>query len=132
MTANVLIVDDEAAITGFLKELIEEDGYRVATVADARSARAALAAGTPDIVLLDAVLPDGHGHALCQDIRADRATRHVPVIMMSACSRPVDVEKGLALGADAYLGKPFSASQLMTTVTRLLERGARGTERAAG
>ncbi|GGE99523.1 response regulator [Stappia taiwanensis] len=120
MTARVLIVDDAITLTGFLKDLIEQDGYLVDTADTAGTARAALSAHPPDIVLLDAELPDGTGYALCQSMRGDPLSREIPVVMMSACSRAVDIEKGQALGADAHLAKPFTASELMSVVARLL------------
>ncbi|MHC5655571.1 response regulator transcription factor [Stappia sp.] len=120
MTQTVLIVDDETDLTGFLRDVIEDDGYSVRMAGTVEAARRAIADAAPDLLLIDAALPDGKGYALCQELRAAEATRNMPMILMSAASRPVDEEKGLALGADAFLGKPFSADALTGTVGRLL------------
>ena len=122
MTANVLIVDDEAALAGFLKEVIEADGYVVRLASSLEEARRQLAHERPDVVLVDAALPDGNGYALCQDLRGRIETARLPLVFMSAMSRPVDVEKALALGADAFLGKPFLAGDLARTLGRLTGR----------
>ena len=122
MTANVLIVDDEAALAGFLKEVIEADGYVVRLASSLEEARRQLAHECPDVVLVDAALPDGNGYALCQDLRGRIETARLPLVFMSAMSRPVDVEKALALGADAFLGKPFLAGDLARTLGRLTGR----------
>ncbi|MAA99534.1 MAG: response regulator [Stappia sp.] len=122
MTANVLIVDDEAALAGFLKEVIEADGYAVHLAASLEEAHRRLAEARPDVMLVDAALPDGNGYALCQDVRGRSETARLPLVFMSAMSRPVDIEKALALGADAFLGKPFLAGDLTRTLARLTGR----------
>lgn len=131
MTATVLIVDDETALAGFLKEMIEDDGYAVRMAGSIEEARRRLAEAGADILLVDTALPDGKGYALCQDLRAAPATRDLPLVLMSAASRPVDVEKGLALGADAFLAKPFSAEDLSRTLARLTARGREATAASA-
>lgn len=122
MTANVLIVDDEVALSGFLKEVIEADGYVVRLASTLEAARRQLLEASPDVVLVNALLPDGNGHALCQDLRARPETSRLPLVFMSAMSRPVDIEKAMALGADAFLGKPFLARDLSRTLSRVTGR----------
>jgi DNA-binding response OmpR family regulator len=129
MTANVLIVDDEVALSGFLKEVIEADGYVVRLASTLEAARRQLLEASPDVVLVNALLPDGNGHALCQDLRARPETSRLPLVFMSAMSRPVDIEKAMALGADAFLGKPFLARDLSRTLSRVT---GRVTDRQAG
>jgi DNA-binding response OmpR family regulator len=120
MTASILIADDEPNIVLSLEFVLAEEGYRVRVARDGREALEALAAETPDLVLLDVMLPHVSGFDVCQRIRAEPAWRGVRIVMLSAKGREVEVQKGLALGADAYVTKPFAIKELLAEVARQL------------
>lgn len=122
MKKTVLIVDDEEAITLCLAHLMRREGYTVHTVADGDSALSAVADFRPDLVLLDLMIPGRDGYDVCQTLRADPANRDLKIVMVTARGREVETQKGLALGADAYVTKPFSTRDLADAVANLLER----------
>lgn len=122
MSARILIVDDEPNIVLSLEFLMEQAGFEVAVAGDGEAALAQLAAFRPDLVLLDIMLPRLNGYEVCQRMRADPDWSRIKVVMLSAKGRELEVSKGLALGADAYVTKPFSTRELMTLVQRLLSQ----------
>nr|WP_217344665.1 response regulator [Noviherbaspirillum sp. L7-7A]MBV0878835.1 response regulator [Noviherbaspirillum sp. L7-7A] len=120
MSARILIVDDEPNIVLSLEFLMEQAGFEVAVATDGEAALAQLAAFRPDLVLLDIMLPRLNGYEVCQRIRAHPAWSGIKVVMLSAKGRELEVSKGLALGADAYVTKPFSTRDLIALVQKLL------------
>lgn len=120
MSKRILIADDEPNIVVSLEFLMRREGFEVSTATDGEAALAALAASTPDLVLLDIMLPKMNGFEVCQRMRADPRWSGVKVLMLSAKGRDTDVAKGLALGADAYVTKPFSTKDLVVQVRQLL------------
>jgi DNA-binding response OmpR family regulator len=120
MAKRILIADDEPNIVASLEFLMEQAGYEVKTAADGNEALAALAAFAPDLVLLDVMMPGRSGYEICERIKGDPATRGIRVLMLSAKGRDVEVAKGLDLGADAYITKPFSTRDLAAKVRDLL------------
>ncbi|HEX8887358.1 MAG TPA: response regulator [Noviherbaspirillum sp.] len=120
MSARILIVDDEPNIVLSLEFLMEQAGFEVAVAGDGEAALAQLAAFHPDLVLLDIMLPKLNGYEVCQRIRANPAWSGIKVVMLSAKGRELEVSKGLALGADAYVTKPFSTRDLIALVQKLL------------
>ena len=120
MSKTVLIADDEPNIVISLEFLLEQDGYRVLVARDGNEALEAIAREVPDLVLLDIMLPRLSGYDVCQRIRQNPAWAKVRVIMLTARGREVEVTKGLALGADAYVTKPFSTRDLLDQVRQLL------------
>ena len=120
MSKTVLIADDEPNIVISLEFLLEQDGYRVLLARDGNEALEALERDVPDLVLLDVMLPKLSGYDVCQRIRQDPALAQVKVIMLTARGREVEVTKGLALGADAYVTKPFSTRDLLEQIRRQL------------
>jgi DNA-binding response OmpR family regulator len=120
MTKKVLIVDDEPNIVISLEFLMKREGFRVLIAADGDAALEAMAAETPDLVLLDVMLPKKNGFEVCQQIRATPAWQGVKVIMLTAKGRDTEVAKGMALGADAYMTKPFSTKDLVAQVKQML------------
>jgi two-component system alkaline phosphatase synthesis response regulator PhoP len=120
MTHKVLIVDDEPNIVISLEFLMNQSGYEVGIARDGEEALAQMTAFQPDLVLLDVMLPLRSGFEVCQQIRENRAWDRVKVLMLSAKGRDVEVSKGLALGADAYITKPFSTKELVEQVRSLL------------
>lgn len=121
MTHKILIVDDEPNIVISLEFLMQQSGYEVAVARDGEEALAKMATFQPDLVLLDVMLPQRNGFEVCQEIRENNAWNRVKVIMLSAKGRDFEISKGLALGADAYVTKPFSTKELIAQVQRLLE-----------
>jgi two-component system, OmpR family, alkaline phosphatase synthesis response regulator PhoP len=120
---SVLVVDDEPNIVLSLEFLMKQAGYDVRVARDGDSALGAIRDRTPDLVLLDVMTPGRDGYEICQTIRANPAWKRTRVVMLTAKIREVEREKGLALGADEYITKPFSTRELVDTVRRLLGDG---------
>jgi DNA-binding response OmpR family regulator len=123
MTKKVLVVDDEPNIVMSLRFLMEREGYQVEVAPTGEAALGALAREPADLVLLDVMMPDLDGFEVCQRIRTNRAWSATKVIMLTAKGREVEREKGLALGADAYVTKPFSTHDLVVRVKQMLGPG---------
>jgi DNA-binding response OmpR family regulator len=117
---KVLIADDEPNIVVSLEFLLRDMGYDVRSVGDGGAALAAVADWLPDLLLLDVMMPKLSGYDVCQRIRENPAWEGVRIVMVSARGRDIDVSKGLAVGADAYVTKPFSTQDLMSRVRALL------------
>jgi DNA-binding response OmpR family regulator len=120
MSKHILIVDDEPNIVISLEYLMKREGYAVSTAGDGESALEALAGRTPDLVILDVMLPRMNGFDLCRRIRADPRWRALKILMLTAKGRDTEVAKGLGLGADAYVTKPFSTQDLVAQIQGLL------------
>jgi len=120
MANKILVVDDEPNIVLSLEFLMKQAGFQVRTAADGDAALAALAADCPDLVLLDVMMPRKNGYEVCQAIRENPAYKEVRIIMLTAKGRDVEREKGLALGADDYVTKPFSTQEVVDKVRELL------------
>ena len=120
MTKKILIADDEANIVLSLEFLMRQAGYDVRSAADGEDALRQLAAFRPDLILLDVMLPLRDGFEVCQTIRDDPELKDMKVVMLTAKGREVEVAKGLALGADLYVTKPFATRELIANVRRLL------------
>ena len=123
MTKTILIADDEPNIVISLEYLLQRDGYRVVVARDGQEALDAIAAGPPDLVLLDVMLPRVSGFEVCQTVRENPALAGMPIVMLTAKGREVEVIKGLALGANAYITKPFSTQELLAQIHALLGAG---------
>lgn len=113
---SVLVVDDEPNIALSLEYLMREEGYDVRVAVDGDAAIAALREARPDVVLLDVMMPGKDGYEVCQLIRATPEWKDVRVIMLTAKGRSIEQEKGLALGADDYITKPFSTRAVVERV----------------
>ena len=120
MSKKVLIVDDEPNIVAALEFLLEKNGYQVQVAANGEEALAQLDDFSPDLVLLDVMVPKVSGYEVCQRMRAQPKWRDIKIVMLSARGREVEVEKGMSLGADLYVTKPFSSAELVATIGRLL------------
>ena len=120
MGKDVLIVDDEPNIVISLQFLMQQAGFVVRVAADGMAALALIAERPPDLVLLDIMLPRLDGWEVCRRIRANPAWQPMKVLLLTAKGRDVDVEKGLALGADGYVTKPFSTRELVQMVQGML------------
>jgi DNA-binding response OmpR family regulator len=124
MPKRILIVDDEPSIVISLEFLMKREGYEVVIAADGEAALKALAEGRPDLVLLDVMLPRMNGFEVCSRIRANPTWSDVKVLVLTARGRDSEIARGLGLGADAYVTKPFSTRDLVAQVSRLLGGGA--------
>ena len=120
MTQSVLVVDDEPNIVLSLEFLIKQAGYEVRVARDGEAALQAMEEQLPDLVLLDIMMPKRDGFDVCETIRANPAWKGIPIIMLTAKGRDVEREKGLALGADAYITKPFSTREAMERIKQFL------------
>lgn len=118
MVHSVLIVEDEPNIVLSVKFLMEGAGFDVRVANDGATALKEITASPPNIVLLDVMLPDRDGYSICEAIKAKDEWRDIRILMLTAKGRDMDREKGLALGADDYITKPFSTREL---VDRVLE-----------
>jgi DNA-binding response OmpR family regulator len=118
-STRVLIVDDEPNIVISLEFLMKQQGYETATAADGRAALSEADRFRPNLVLLDITLPELDGFQVCEQLRAEHGA-DMGIIMLTARGREAEVAKGLALGADAYVTKPFSTRDLVDTVHKLL------------
>ena len=120
MTDKILIADDEPNILLSLDYLMRREGFEVLLARDGDEALALLQRERPRLVLLDVMMPGKSGHEVLAALRADDALKHILVLMLSAKGRDTDVAKGLGLGADAYVTKPFSTQALVAQVRAML------------
>lgn len=120
MRKKVLIADDEPNIVVSLEFLLQQGGYEVRTVSNGNEALRAAREFQPHLLLLDIMLPLRNGFEVCQLIRESPELRELKIIMLTAKGREAEVAKGLALGADAYITKPFATRELLETVRQLL------------
>jgi two-component system phosphate regulon response regulator PhoB len=118
----VLVVEDEAALVTMLRYNLEKQGFRVEEAADGQEALTRISEVTPDLVLLDWMLPVMSGLEVCRQIRRRPATRDLPVIMVTARTEDQDAVRGLNAGADDYITKPFSIDALLARMRALLRR----------
>jgi len=121
MAKHILIVDDEPNIVLSLEFLMKKEGYIVRSAGDGEEAMQAIAEKTPDLILLDVMMPKKDGYELCQELRTDTAWKEIKIIMLTAKGRDVEREKGLALGADDYITKPFATQEVVKKVKSLLD-----------
>ena len=120
MANKILVVDDEPNIVLSLEFLMKQAGFQVRTASDGEAALAAVTADTPDLVLLDVMMPNLDGLAVCKQIKADPQIRTLPVIFLSARSQQFEVEAGMRLGALGYIIKPFDMFGLSREISVLL------------
>nr|WP_249219118.1 phosphate regulon transcriptional regulator PhoB [Loktanella sp. SALINAS62] len=119
---HVLVVEDEPAIREILAYNLEAEGCRVSTAADGEEALLLVAEDTPDVIVLDWMLPRVTGIEVCRRLKMDTATRSVAIIMLSARTEEIDRVRGLETGADDYVTKPYSMSEMMARVRSQLRR----------
>ena len=124
MTHRIVIADDEPNLVIPLEYMLKREGYEVTVARDGQEALDAIARVRPQLVLLDVMMPRKSGFDVCQLLRADEANRALRILLLTAKGRDDDVAKGLALGADAYMTKPFSPKELVAKVRELLEGAA--------
>ena len=120
MTKKILIADDEQNIVISLEFLMKREGFAVCIANDGQEALDKVRSESPDLVLLDVMMPRKNGYEVCQEIRADAGLQGTRILMLTAKGRETEVTKGLAMGADAYMTKPFSTRDLVQKVRELL------------
>jgi DNA-binding response OmpR family regulator len=120
MGKRILIADDEPNIVVSLEFLLKQKGHAVRVADNGESAIEAVRTFEPDLVLLDVMMPRLSGYDVCQKIRENPAWSGIRIVMLSAKGREVEVSKGMAVGADAYVTKPFSTKDLIAKVQELL------------
>jgi DNA-binding response OmpR family regulator len=121
MAKKILIVDDEPSIIVALQFLMEQNGYETLVAFSGEEAMEAVARHRPDLILLDIMLPVVDGFEVCQRVREKADWKDIRIVLITALDRESNVAKGLALGADAYVTKPFANADLIEKVKELLE-----------
>jgi DNA-binding response OmpR family regulator len=120
MPKKILIVDDEPNIVISLEFLMKKEGFEVAIANDGEDALTKVDSFDPDLVLLDVMMPRKSGFEVCEALRADPGRAGLKIVMLTAKGRDTEVAKGLAIGADAYMTKPFSTKELLAMVKAML------------
>jgi two-component system, OmpR family, phosphate regulon response regulator PhoB len=120
---RILVIEDEDNIALALDFLMTREGYVQDRIASGAGALERIRATLPDLVLLDVMLPEVSGYEICQSIRMDPALAHIKILMMTARGSALERRKGLALGADGFIAKPFELKELRAEVRRLLDPG---------
>lgn len=124
MSCTVLIADDEPNILISLEFLMKREGFKVLVAHNGQEALDHIANEIPDLVLLDVMMPKKTGFDVCQELRAQDAYQQLPILMLTAKGRDTDIAKGLALGANDYMLKPFSTKELVQKVRDMLGSAA--------
>lgn len=124
MSKKILIVDDEPNIVTALEYLLQRSGYEVLVAQDGAAALQQVEQHLPNLVLLDVMISVKSGYEVCQRMRERADWQHIKIIMLSAKGREAEVSKGLSLGADFYLTKPFSNKELVAKIDELLSPAA--------
>jgi two-component system, OmpR family, alkaline phosphatase synthesis response regulator PhoP len=120
MAQRILIADDEENIVISLEFLMKREGFEVLIARDGEQALEMIRAELPDLVLLDVMMPKKSGFEVCQEIKTDPQLRTVKILMLTAKGRETEIAKGLALGADSYVTKPFSTKDLVERIRGML------------
>ena len=128
MSKEILIVDDEPGVAVAIQFLMEQQGHSVLVAQRGEDALEMIYKYKPDLVLLDIMLPGISGWEVCEIIRLNPDYRNIKIVFLTARSSEVEIAKGLALGADAYITKPFSNDKLVARVNALLEDAYEKTE----
>jgi DNA-binding response OmpR family regulator len=121
MTKKILVCDDEPYILMALTDAVEMEGYECVTAINGKEALQKARETLPDLIMLDIMMPFMDGFEVCRELKADAATRDIPVIMLTAKSQQVDIQKGKDAGADDYITKPFRPSTLRKKFNEVLD-----------
>jgi len=121
MTKKILVCDDEPYILMALTDAVEMEGYECVTAINGREALERARETLPDLIMLDIMMPFMDGFEVCRELKADAATRDIPIIMLTAKSQQVDIQKGKDAGADDYITKPFRPSTLRKKFNEVLD-----------
>lgn len=121
MQKKILIVEDEESLLKLESILLTTKGYLVQGVTSGLAALEAIDEEMPDLVLLDVMLPKMDGFEVCSRVKQNPATKHIPVILLTAKKTPEDISRGHEVGADEYVTKPFKSAMVMETIANLLK-----------
>ena len=121
MTKKILVCDDEPYILMALTDAVEMEGYECFTAINGKEALQKARETLPDLIMLDIMMPFMDGFEVCRELKADASTRDIPVIMLTAKSQQVDIQKGKDAGADDYITKPFRPSTLRKKFNEVLD-----------
>ncbi len=122
MVKKILIADDEPNIVISLEFLLKREGYEVVVAHNGVQALERIREQRPDMAILDVMMPQRNGFEVCQDLRQDPEFKDLRIMMLTAKGRDTEVSKGLALGADVYMTKPFATKELIAKVKALIDR----------
>jgi len=122
---KILVVDDEKDLLNLVKRILTREGFEVITASDGKEGLQKVYNEAPDLMILDINMPLMNGWAVCQKIREDPLYRHLPIMMLTVRRTKADQLKGLDLGGDEYMTKPFDPSELLARVKTLLQRASR-------
>lgn len=122
MSETILVAEDQPHIRALIEYKLKNTGYNVIAVADGAAALAKAKEYVPDLILLDVMMPSMNGFEVLVALKGDEKTKHIPVLMVTAQSREEEIVKGLELGADDYITKPFSPNELAARVKTVLIR----------
>ncbi len=128
MATKVLLADDSITIQKVVELILTEQGFEVKTVNNGQEAITTMLSYTPDIVLADAEMPLLNGYQLCERIKNNSRTKHIPVILLAGAFEPIDAELAKSVGADGTLTKPFEAQELLNTINKFLQKGTEQVE----
>ena len=129
-TSRVLIIEDEPDIRKTIDYNLAKESFQVFQAGSIAEGEQSILDNSPDVIILDLMLPDGSGLTLCRDIKSNDKTKHIPVILLTAKADEVDRVIGFELGADDYVTKPFSVRELTLRVKAILKRGVSETAKA--
>ena len=119
---KILVVDDEQDFLDFVKLRLESNGYTVITALDGEEALFVFKKERPDLVLLDILMPKFDGFKVCQEIKKDPLSSHIPVLMLTAKDRALDIKQAKHVGANGYIVKPFDAATLLFNIKEQLDK----------
>ncbi len=122
MSAKILLVEDDPSLTELIRYNLEQEGFEVLVEMDGEEGLMSAQSNSPDLILLDWMLPNLSGIEICRRIRRDKSTRNIPVIMLTARSEENDRIRGLDIGADDYITKPFSPRELTARIKAMFRR----------
>jgi len=122
MHHTILVIEDDAQVGEMIEGMLRRHGYGAVVVHDGVEAISSLRGSPADMIILDIMMPFFSGYWYCDVFKKNPATKHIPVIIVSALDKKKDIEKGLKLGADAYLTKPFDEEKLIGTIESILSR----------
>ena len=122
VSKKILIADDEPNIVAAIEFLLQQNGYEVQIARNGEEALRLIEAWNPDLLLLDVMMPKKSGYEVCMRMRERPEWQHIKVVMLSAKGRETEINKGLSIGADLYITKPFSTRELMAKIRGLLDQ----------
>ncbi|MFB0528209.1 MAG: response regulator [bacterium] len=125
---KILVVDDEKYVVELIRDILESGGYKVIPAYSAKEALEKVYTESPDLILLDILMPKVDGYQVCREIRGDLLLTNIPIIMLTVKGGEIDEIKGLGIGADDYIIKPFRPGVLLARVKMVLKRTLRGLE----